>query len=457
MQENSKVRQKKYEIDMVHGPLAKKILLFALPLMFSSMMQLLFNAADVIVVGRFAGSESLAAVGSTTSLINLITNLFVGLSIGANVVVANSYGAGRREEIKDTLHTAMILAMASGVIVLIIGVLFASDFLLMMASPENVIDLAAVYLRIYFLGMPALMIYNFGAAMLRAVGDTKRPLYYLLFAGIINVGLNMILVICFRLGVVGVAVATAVSQYISAGLILWCLIREKGSLHFEFKSLRLDIGKMIRIMKIGLPAGLQGIVFSLSNVVIQSTINSFGAVIMAGSAAAANIEGFIFMAMNAFHQTAITFSGQNYGAGELKRVDKVFGLCVAFVSITGLGLGLLAVCFAAPLLGIYSVDPLVIEAGIVRLTYVCTLYALCGIMDVCVGILRGMNRAVVPMIVSIVGACGLRLLWVATVFRYVQKIEVLYIAYPVTWAITLGVHMVCILIVRRKEGRKHDV
>lgn len=457
MQENSKVRQKKYEIDMVHGPLAKKILLFAIPLMLSSMMQLLFNAADVIVVGRFAGSESLAAVGSTTSLINLITNLFVGLSIGANVVVANSYGAGRQEEIKDTLHTAMILAMASGVIVLIIGVLFAPDFLLMMASPENVIDLAAVYLRIYFLGMPALMIYNFGAAMLRAVGDTKRPLYYLLFAGVVNVGLNMILVICFRLGVVGVAVATAVSQYISAGLILWCLIREKGSLHFEFKSLRLDVGKMLRIMKIGLPAGLQGIVFSLSNVVIQSTINSFGAVIMAGSAAAANIEGFIFMAMNAFHQTAITFSGQNYGAGELKRVDKVFGLCVAFVGITGLGLGLLAVYFASPLLGIYSADPLVVEAGIVRLTYVCALYALCGIMDVCVGILRGMNRAVIPMIVSIVGACGLRLLWIATVFRHFQKIEVLYIAYPVTWAITLSVHVVCILVVRRKEGRKRYV
>lgn len=457
MQENSKVRQKKYEIDMVHGPLAKKILLFALPLMLSSMMQLLFNAADVIVVGRFAGSESLAAVGSTTSLINLITNLFVGLSIGANVVVANSYGAGRPEEIKETLHTAMILAMASGVIVLVIGVLFAPDFLLMMASPENVIDLASVYLRIYFLGMPALMIYNFGAAMLRAIGDTKRPLYYLLFAGVVNVGLNLILVICFRLGVVGVAVATTVSQYISAGLILRCLIREKGWLHFEFRALRLDVGKMVRIMKIGLPAGLQGIVFSLSNVVIQSTINSFGSVVMAGSAAAANIEGFIYMAMNAFHQTAITFSGQNYGAGELKRVDKVFGLCVAFVSITGLGLGVLAVYFAVPLLGIYSSDAMVIEAGIVRLTYVCTLYALCGIMDVCVGILRGMNRAVIPMVVSIVGACGLRLLWIATVFQYFQKIEVLYIAYPVTWAITMSVHMLSILIVRRREGRKRYV
>lgn len=457
MQENSKLKQKKYEIDMVHGPLAKKIILFAIPLMLSSMLQLLFNAADVIVVGRFAGSESLAAVGSTTSLINLITNLFVGLSIGANVVVSNSYGAGRPEEIKETLHTAMILAMASGVIVLVIGVLFAPDFLLMMASPENVIDLASVYLRVYFLGMPALMIYNFGAAMLRAVGDTKRPLYYLLFAGVVNVGLNMALVICFRLGVVGVAVATTVSQYISAGLILRCLIREKGWLHFEFRALRLDVGKMIRIMKIGLPAGLQGIVFSLSNVVIQSTINSFGSVIMAGSAAAANIEGFIYMAMNAFHQTAITFSGQNYGAGELKRVDKVFGLCVAFVSITGLGLGLLAVYFAAPLLGIYSGDSMVIEAGIVRMTYVCTPYALCGIMDVCVGILRGMNRAVVPMLVSIVGACGLRLLWIATVFQQFQKIEVLYIAYPVSWAITLSAHMICILIARRKEGRKHYV
>ena len=454
MRENNSGKLKKYEIDMVHGPLAKKILLFAIPLMLSSMLQLMFNAADVIVVGRFAGSQSLAAVGSTTSLINLITNLFVGLSIGANVVVANFYGAGRMEEIKETLHTAMLIAMASGVIVLVIGVLFAPDFLLMMASPEDVIDLASVYLRIYFLGMPALMIYNFGASMLRAIGDTKRPLYYLLFAGVVNVGLNLVLIIGFRLGVVGVAVATTVSQYISAGLVLWCLIREKGCLHFECRALRLNPGKMVRIMKIGIPAGLQGIVFSLSNVIIQATINSFGSVIMAGSAAAMNIEGFVFMAMNAFHQTAITFSGQNYGAGELKRVDKVFGLCVAFVSITGLGLGLLAVSFAEPLIGIYSTDPAVIEAGSVRLAYVCTLYALCGIMDVCVGILRGMNRAVIPMVVSIVGACGLRLLWIATVFQRFQKIEVLYIAYPVTWAITMCVHLICILIVRRREGRK---
>lgn len=454
MQEDSKVRQKKYEIDMVNGPLAKKILLFAVPLMLSSMLQLMFNAADIIVVGHFAGSESLAAVGSTTSLINLITNLFVGLSIGANVVVANAYGAGRTEEIKDTLHTAMMLALISGVIVLEVGVLFAPDFLRMMSSPADVIGLASVYLRIYFLGMPALMIYNFGAAMLRAVGDTKRPLYYLFFAGIVNVVLNLILVICFDLGVIGVAVATAVSQYISAGLVLRCMIKEKGCLHFEFSALRLSVGKMLKIMRIGIPAGLQGIVFSLSNVVIQTTINSFGSVVMAGSAASSNIEGFIYMAMNAFHQTAITFSGQNYGAGKLKRVDRVLGLCLLFVTLTGLGLGLLGVFFAGPLLGIYSADMYVIEAGIIRMKYVCTLYFLCGIMDVCVGILRGMNRAVLPMIVSVVGACGLRLLWVATVFREYQTIESLYIAYPVTWLITLTVHLLCILVVRRKEGKK---
>ncbi len=454
MQEDSKSRQKKYEIDMVSGPLAKKILLFAVPLMLSSMLQLMFNAADIIVVGHFAGSESLAAVGSTTSLINLITNLFVGLSIGANVVVANAYGAGRHEEIKDTLHTAMMLALISGAIVLAVGAVFAPDFLRMMSSPADVIGLASVYLRIYFLGMPALMVYNFGAAMLRAIGDTKRPLYYLLFAGIVNVVLNLILVIGFDLGVVGVAVATAVSQYISAGLVLRCMIKEKGCLHFEFSSLRLNIGKMLRIMKIGIPAGLQGIVFSLSNVVIQSSINSFGSIVMAGSAASNNIEGFVYMAMNAFHQTAITFSGQNYGAGKLKRVDKVLGFCLLFVTLTGLGLGLLAVFFAEPLLGIYSTDALVIEAGIIRMKYVCTLYFLCGIMDVCVGVLRGMNRAVLPMIVSIVGACGLRLLWIATVFQEYKTIEALYVAYPVTWTITLSVHLVCILVVRRREGRR---
>ena len=443
-------KQHTYEMDMVHGPLVGKILLFALPLILSSTLQLLFNAADIIVVGHFAGKESLAAVGSTTSLINLITNLFVGLSIGANVVVANAYGAGKEDEIRDTLHTAVLLALISGLFLLIVGVAFARNFLEMMASPEDVIGLATLYLRIYFLGMPALMLYNFGSAMLRAVGDTKRPLYYLFLAGIINVILNLIFVIGFHLGVAGVAAATAISQYISAGLVVWCLVREKGCLHLAWKKLRIQKDKMKKIFQIGLPAGLQGIVFALSNVVIQSSINSFGSVVMAGSAAAANVEGFIYMAMNAFYQTAITFAGQNFGAKEMKRVDRVFGICILFVTITGVSTGLLCVYFAVPLLHIYSHDPLVVETGIERMNYICRFYALCGIMDVCVGILRGMNRAILPMVVSIVGVCGLRLLWIETIFQKHHQIGMLYVAYPVTWLITLSVHLLCIFLVRRR-------
>ncbi len=449
-----KKKDKKYEIDMVSGALAGKILRFALPLMLSGILQLLFNAADIVVVGKFAGKESLAAVGSTSSLINLITNLFVGLSIGANVVVANAFGAGKKDEIKETVHTAITVALISGVILVFVGVIFAKDFLVLMSSPEDVIELATLYLQIYFLGMPALMLYNFGSAMLRAIGDTKRPLYYLFFAGIVNVVLNLFLIIRFHMGVEGVAIATIISQYISAALVIRCMMKEEGYLHLDLRSLRIQKSKMLRIMTIGLPAGLQGIVFSLSNVVIQSTINSFGSVVMAGSAAAANIEGFIYMAMNAFYQTAITFAGQNYGAGKLKRVDKVFGFCIGFVTITGLVLGISSVVFSEVLLGIYSDDPLVIEAGRMRMMYICLVYALCGIMDVCVGILRGMNRAVIPMIVSLVGACGLRLLWIATVFRQHPTIDMLYIAYPVTWTITLSVHMICILIVRKKENAR---
>lgn len=453
-QRNKKNKGPGYEIDMTHGPMAGKILLFALPLMLSSVMQLLFNAADIIVVGRFAGKEALAAVGSTTALINLVTNLFVGLSIGANVVLANYLGADKKEEIEDTVHTAITLATLSGVFLLIIGVLFCRQFLIWMITPEDVIDLSALYLRIYFLGMPALMLYNFGSSMLRAIGDTRRPLYFLLGAGVLNVILNLGLVIGFHLGVAGVAIATIVSQYVSAGLILWCLCKGQGSLHLDFTKLGIRIDKMMRIMRIGLPAGLQGIVFAISNVVIQSSVNSFGSIIMAGSAAAANIEGFVYMAMNSLYQTAITFAGQNFGARKLKRVDRVWGLCLLFVTITGFIWGVGTLLLAKQLLGFYSQDAEVIAAGIERMQYVCKFYYFCGIMDVCVGVLRGMGRAVIPMIVSILGACGLRLLWIATYFQSHHTPGVLYVSYPITWIITLSVHIICIFIIRKKEQKR---
>lgn len=449
-------RQKKkysqnHTIDMIHGPLAGKLLLFALPLMLSSMLQLLFNAADIVVVGRFAGKEALAAVGSNTALINLVTNLFIGLSVGANVVIANYLGADKKEEISLTLHTGIVMALWAGLFVLVIGEIFARQFLVWMASPQDVITLAALYLRIFFLGMPAMMVYNFGSAMMRAFGDTRRPLYYLFASGILNVVLNLILVIVFSLSVAGVAIATVVSQYMSAGLVIRCMMREKGEMRLSLHKLRMHRETALKIIGIGLPAGFQGTVFSVSNVVIQSSINSFGSVVIAGSAAAANVEGFVYMAMNAFHQTAITFSGQNYGARDLPRVRRVMWLCLSYVIITGLLFGQTVVWLATPLLRIYSQDTAVIAAGIVRMKYVCSLYFLCGIMDVLVGILRGMGRAVMPMVVSILGACGLRLLWIATVFAHIRKPEMLYVSYPVTWTITLSVHFICIFFIMRKE------
>lgn len=442
---------KEQKIDMVNGPIAGKLLLFAIPLMLSSMLQLLFNAADIVVVGRYAGSQSLAAVGSTSALINLMTNLFIGLSVGANVVIANYLGAGKQEEISKALHTAITLALCSGFFMLLVGTMLARQFLMLMDSPADVIDLATKYLRIYFLGMPALMLYNFGSAILRSNGDTRRPLVFLSIAGVLNVLLNLYFVITLHMGVSGVALATIISQYISAGLIIRCLCKEEGYLHLELRKLSLDYGKVKKILHIGLPAGLQGVIFGFSNVVIQSSINSFGSVTMAGSAASGNIEGFIYMAMNALHQTAITYSGQNYGARKLKRVDKVLGLCLLYVTITGLLLGGFASWKAPFLLSFYATDPKVIAQGVVRLRVICTSYFLCGIMDVLVGVLRGMNHAVMPMVVSILGVCGLRLVWIATIFQHHRTPEMLYISYAVSWIVTLSVHMAYYVFVRRKE------
>lgn len=447
---------KKYEIDMCNGGLAGKMLKFAIPLMLSSILQLLFNAADIVVVGKFAGDESLAAVGSTSSLINLITNLFMGLSVGVNVSIAHYYGAGKEKDINETVHTAVFLSLITGVLLTAVGITFAETFLRLMDSPPDVIKLATLYLRVYFCGMTSVMLYNFGSAILRAVGDTRRPLMYLFASGIINVLFNLLFVIVFKMGVAGVGLATAISQTISACLVIHCLMKEEGSLHFNPKKLHIYKDKLVSIVKIGLPAGIQGTVFSLSNVVIQSAINSFGAIVMAGSAAAANVEGFVYMAMNAFHQTALTFTGQNYGAGKFKRVDRIAGLSLGMVSVTGIALGNLAVFFGTPLLHIYSDSSEVIAAGLVRMTFVCIPYALCGIMDVLVGVLRGLNCAVVPVIVSLLGACGLRLLWVATVFKRYPTPNMLYVSYPITWAVTICVHAICLFIVRRRVRKQWE-
>lgn len=451
--------KKKYEIDMCSGSVFQKMLLFAVPLMCSSILQLLFNAADIVVVGRFAGDNALAAVGSNSSLINLLTNVFVGLSIGTNVLTAQYYGGKKEKDLKETVHTSVLLSICSGIILTVIGILGAKPLLELMQAPEEVLGLAVIYLRIYFLGMTSTMVYNFGSAILRAVGDTQRPLYYLLGAGIINVILNLFFVIVCHMGVAGVAAATAISQTISAILVVRCLIKEQGGIHLELKELRINGEKFARIIRIGLPAGFQGMVFSLSNVVIQSAVNSFGAVAVAGNSAAANIEGFVYMAMNAFYQATISFTSQNYGAKEYKRIYKILVAGELYAIITGVVLGNLAVFFGEPLLGIYSPNADVVVAGLGRMKVICTLYALCGMMDVLVGSLRGIGYSVVPMIVSLIGACGLRLLWIATIFQIPEyhSMRTIYISYPVTWTITFLVHLITFLIVSRKALRSDMV
>ena len=446
-------RQKKsFEIDMVRGPVLKKMLMFSLPLMCSSILQLLFNAADIIVVGRFAGDNSLAAVGSNTSLITLMTNLFIGLSIGANVTVAKYYGAKRERELKDTVHTAMTLSIISGILLTILGLIGARQVLLWMKAPEEVMDLAATYLRVYFLGMTGMMVYNFGSAILRAVGDTRRPLYYLAFSGVINVVLNLFFVIVLKMDVAGVGMATAISQWVSAILIFRCLTKVDSGIRVVPRDLRIHKDKLAAIFQIGLPAGVQGVIFSLTNVLIQASVNSFGAIIVAGNSAAANLEGFIYFAMNAFYQATISFTSQNVGARRIKRIDKVITrgeLCVVAV---GLGLGLLTVTFGRTLLSIYSPSDAVIDAGMERLKIIAMTYALCGAMDVMVGSLRGMGCSVTPMLVSLVGVCGIRIIWLATIFQIPKfhTMNMLFLTYPLTWILTLTAHVITFLIVRNR-------
>lgn len=442
-----------YEVDMCHGPLLGKIIVFAVPLILSGILQLLFNAADIIVVGRFAGSEALAAVGSTSSLINLLVNVFIGLSIGANVLVARFYGAGKDKEVEETVHTSILLSVISGGILLVAGVLSARPLLTLMGTPDNVIEHSTLYMKIYFVGMPVMLLYNFGAAILRAVGDTKRPLYFLFSAGIVNVVLNLIFVIVFSMGVAGVAWATVISQCISAALIVMCLMKSESSYRLYWKKLRIVPAKMKAIARIGFPAGLQGAIFSISNVLIQSSINSFGSVAMAGNTASSNIEGFIYNSMNAVYQTALSFTSQNYGAGEYKRMRKVMLICLGLVTLVGAVMGFGAILAGRHLLGIYSSDPEVIRFGLYRLTIIASTYYICGWMDTMVGVLRGMGYSVMPMLVSLTGACAFRVLWIFTIFAADRTLTTLYISYPVSWGITAAAHVICYFMIRKKVER----
>lgn len=438
---------KTYEMDMANGAILPKMLLFALPLTCSSILQLLFNAADIIVVGRFAGDNSLAAVGSTASIIQLLVNLFIGLSVGANIIAARYYGAGKKEDLRKTVHTALLVSLISGIFLSIVGICGAKTVLIWMQSPSEVLDLATVYLRIYSLGMPALMLYNFGAALLRAVGDTRRPLYYLLSAGVVNVVLNLFFVIVCHLDVAGVAIATIVSQYISAFLVIRCMLLDPGVIHLELQQLRMDPTHLKQLLQVGIPAGLQNALFSLSNVVIQSSINAFGETVVAGSSASANIEGFVYASINAFHQAAISFTCQSYGAGRYDRILPILLRAQACVIVAGGGLGALSALLGPWLLGLYSESDAVIAAGMDRLVIICGFSAICGMMDVMAGSLRGLGYSLMPMLITLIGACALRLVWIATVFQMPEyhTIQTVYISYPITWVITFFAHAVFFL------------
>ena len=442
--------RKSYEIDMCSGPLLSRILLFAVPLICSGVLQLVFNATDIIVVGRFVSSNAMAAVGSTSSLINLLVNFFIGISVGANVLVARFRGANDFDDAQETVQTALITAVAGGFVLIALGILLARPMLVWMATPDEVIGQAVLYMRVYFIGMPATMLYNFGAAILRAVGDTRRPLYFLTLAGLVNVAGDLLFVLVLDMGVAGVAVATVISQIISATLIVLCLMRQDGMCNVNLRRMRFHRDKFLRIMQVGLPAGLQSVIFNISNVLIQSSINSFGATVVAGNTAASNIEGFVYTSMNALYQTSLSFTSQNLGARQFGRIDKILVRCLALVFVIGLVLGNGAHLLGQTLLGIYTGEPEVIAYGMMRLGVVSVTYCLCGMMDVVAGSVRGLGYSILPMLVSLVGACVFRIIWIFTVFQWQHTLFSLYISYPISWALTICAHLVCYFAVRRR-------
>lgn len=434
----------KNQINMTEGAIFGKLIQFSVPLILSSLLQLLFNAADIIVVGRFAGDNSLAAVGSTGSLINLLINLFMGLSVGTNVVAAHYFGAGRSKDLQDTVHTSILLSIYSGIILTVVGVIGSKYILILMQAPTEVLNLATLYLKIYFGGITATMIYNFGSALLRAKGDTKRPLYILFTAGVMNLILNLIFVICFKMDVAGVAWATVISQCFSAACVIIILIRETDDFHLNLRKLHINSHIFTKIVKIGLPAGFQGIMFSFSNVIIQSSVNSFGAITIAGNSAACNLEGFIYTSMNGFSQGSLTFCSQNLGARKTDRIRKVVWISQGCIIVIGAVLSGIFLLFGRSLLGIYSTSPDVIEAGMVRLWVILITYYLCGMMDGMANCIRGIGHSLMPVISSLCGACLFRIIWLFTIFQIPQFHTpfCIYITYPISWILTFVANVV---------------
>ncbi len=453
--------RRSHEIDITSGPILKKVIMFILPLMASGILQLLFNAADVIVVGKFAGSLSLAAVGSTGSLVNLIVNVFIGIATAANVLVSRYYGSRNHDELSRCVHCSMGLSGILGLIVCLIGFFFSTPILAMMNTDPEVLPLASLYLKIYFLGTPATMVYNFGAAILRAVGDTERPLRFLMVSGIINVVLNLILVVVFHMDVAGVAIATAVSQYISAGLVVRCLIHTDGVYKLNVRNITLHGDVVLQLLQLGIPAGLNSSVFSIANVLIQSSVNSFGYVTMAANSAASNIDGFVYIAANSVSHAALSFTSQNYGARQYARIKRIVFTCFGVVILIGVTVGSLAYLFGPQLLSFYvsAADPnrdAIIATGMIRLRIICLSYALCGVMDMLTGTLRGLGKSWTPMIISALGACAFRVIWIYTIFAAFRSLEVLYLSYPISWIITPATQSIVLYCIYKKLRRSQQ-
>lgn len=449
------MKKNKYEIDMCNGTLMDKLIVFAVPLMISGVLQLMFNAVDIIVVGQYSGSQSLAAVGSTTALIAIFTNLFIGISLGANVLAARFYAAGRDREMSETVHTSILVALLSGVAMAFVGVGMARWALEVMATPDDVIDLSTLYMRIYFLGMPFFMLYNYGAAILRAVGDTRRPLLFLIVAGVANAVLNVILVVKFHMAVEGVAIATVVSQLISCILVLRCLYRSESSYQLRFSKLRMNVSYLVQIFQVGIPAGIQSVVINFSNAMLQSSVNSFGSTAMAGYTAANNLLGFLYASVNSVTQACMSFTSQNYGVGKFKRMDRVLIDC-ALISVVFAGtLGTIFYVFGSEILQIYTKDPEVIKAGMEIISITTIPYFLCGIMDLFPGAMRGMGRSGVPMILSIIGTVGTRIVWNYGIFPLHRSLFVLFISYPGSWLITIAMQVICFFIVRKQVRERY--
>ena len=444
------MKHSKYEIDMCNGSIMDKLISFSLPLMLSSILQLMFNAVDIIVVGRFESSQALAAVGSTTALISIFTNLFIGISLGANVWAARYFAAGREKEMSEAVHTSITLALVSGILMIFIGIGMTRPALEMMDTPGDVIDLSVTYMRIYFCGMPFFMLYNYGASILRAVGDTKRPLLFLAAAGMANVVLDLLLVIVIPLGVAGVAIGTVTSQFVSSILVLRCLYKSEGSYQLRFSKLTMKWVYLKRIFQVGIPAGIQSTVINFSNALLQSSVNSFGSTAMAGYTAANNILGFLYVSVNAVTQACMSFTSQNYSVGKQKRMDRVLLDCMILSAGTASVLGVGAYVFGSQLLGIYTSDQEVIRCGLEILSITTVPYFLCGIMDLIPGALRGMGHSAVPMVLSVIGTVGTRVLWIYVFFPQHRSLYFLFISYPGSWIATIIMQAVCFWFVRKK-------